>query len=337
MSAPATDPALPRLLGLLENLGRHIQTRVLAARDCAAHSMAAVTAVTAADTIYAIDKISEDAISEWFAAHWPSDQPVRLIMEGVEDHECVTIPHGLPPDQVRWICIMDPIDGTRGIMHDKRSAWSLAALAPARLPNARLRDVTAAVMTELPVAKQTLADQVAALRGGGARARRWNLATGTASDLTLRPSTATDATHGFASLCRFFPEGMELLGRLEERLWHELHPPAGGSPLIFSDQYICTGGQFYELMCGHDRFLADLRPLAYHKLNLNSSLVCHPYDVCTALIATELGVILQTPDGHPLDCPLDTTSPVAWVGYANQALAEKIGPILHRLIREELA
>ena len=32
---------------------------------------------------------------------------------------------------------------------------------------------------------------------------------------------------------------------------------------VFDDQYISTGGQFYELIVGHDRFNADLRPVFY--------------------------------------------------------------------------
>lgn len=337
MTAP--HPALPRLRDLLENLGRHIQSQVITAREHSAQTLANVAAITTADTIYSIDKISEEAILSWFEHQWPADQPVRLIMEGVEDDQWLIFPRHTLPSNVRWICILDPIDGTRGIMHDKRSAWSLAALAPA-LPDgacARLRDTTAAVMTELPVSKQTLADQISAQRGQGVRARRWNLLNQTSQPLHLRPSGATDAAHGFASISRFFPDGMELLGRIEERLWHQLHPRASGSPLVFSDQYICTGGQFYELMSGHDRFLADLRPLVYRHLGLHSSLVCHPYDVCTALIAEELGVILQAPDGSPLNTPLDTTSPVAWIGFANPTLAETIGPVLRHILQEELS
>ena len=85
------------------------------------------------------------------------------------------------------------------------------------------------------------------------------------------------------------------------------------------------------MMVGHDRFNADLRP------NLESVLAargqemgicCHPYDVCTELIAREMGLYITRPDGNPLDALLDTTSPVAWVGYANQRLRSTIEPVL---------
>ena len=48
--------------------------------------------------------------------------------------------------------------------------------------------------------------------------------------------------------------------------------------MVFDDQYICTGGQFYELIVGHDRFIADLRPLFYQILHQPPGLCCHPYD-----------------------------------------------------------
>jgi fructose-1,6-bisphosphatase/inositol monophosphatase family enzyme len=88
----------------------------------------------------------------------------------------------------------------------------------------------------------------------------------------------------------------------------------------------------YELLAGHDRFVADLRPLAFAHLGLKTSLVCHPYDIATALIAQEAGCVVTAPDGRPLCAPLDTTSAVAWVGYANPALARKLGPLLRRAL-----
>ena len=101
---------------------------------------------------------------------------------------------------------------------------------------------------------------------------------------------------------------------------------------MFDDQYPTTGGQIYELLVGHDRMLADLRPLVFRRLGLTSPLVCHPYDICTALLLTEAGGVVETPDGRPLRVPLDTTSAVAWAGYANPALARHVRPVLRRLL-----
>jgi len=47
--------------------------------------------------------------------------------------------------------------------------------------------------------------------------------------------------------------------------------------------------------------------------------------------------VIERPKGGPLCAPLDTTTPVAWIGYANPALARKIRPVLRRLIGEKLS
>ncbi len=88
-------------------------------------------------------------------------------------------------------------------------------------------------------------------------------------------------------------------------------------------------------MVGHDRFVADLRPLLAAP-GQTASLCAHPYDLGAELIAREAGVIVTDPWGRPLAAPLDTHSPVAWVGYANARLAAAIAPTLQRLLRERL-
>ena len=170
-------------------------------------------------------------------------------------------------------------------------------------------------MTELPTTKQDRADQLSAIRGEGVVAITYDLVRGTQRRWTPRPSRATGFEHGFASLARFFPEGKTLLATIEEALWRELGLLGrDGGQRVFDDQYICTGGQLFELIVGHDRMLGDLRPPAYAKLGLSAaSLCCHPYDICTALIAREAGCIIEAPGGGALRLPLDTTTPVAWM------------------------
>jgi len=61
---------------------------------------------------------------------------------------------------------------------------------------------------------------------------------------------------------------------------------------------------------------------------------CIPYDVCIAMPLQEAGAVVEAPGGEPLKAPLDTTSPVAWMGYANPVLAGQIRPLLKRLMEE---
>lgn len=332
---------LDRLRTLLCRLQDFVRDALVVARTSeSSETLASVAAVTAADTIYRIDKVGEDAILAWLEREWPTDCPVELVMEGAEGGDGHTFPCGTPASQTAFTLIIDPIDGTRNLMVDKRPAWMLSALAPRREGGTRLRDIVVAAMTELPTTKQWGSDQVSGVRGCGADglvAERVDVRTGDRTRLAMRPSRAEDFRHGFASFVRFFPEGKSLLARVEEAIWQELYGlGTGGSPVVFDDQYMTTGGQVYELMVGHDRMLGDLRPLAHRKLGYGSALVCHPYDICTSLLLVEAGGVVESPWGEPLDAPLDTTSPVAWIGYANAALADLVRPILRRAIETHL-
>ena len=196
-------------------------------------------------------------------------------------------------------------------------------------------------MTELPTSKQWRADQLSVVRGGGPGgivAESVNVLTGERQPLSVRPSQAADFRHGFASLVKFFPEGKALTAQIEEAIWDRLHGRGpSATPYVFDDQYPSTGGQIYELLAGHDRLIGDLRPYVLPSLGYKSALTCHPYDICTALLLTEAGGVVETPDGRPLDAPLDTLTPVAWMGYANEALARLARPVLWQACEHYLA
>lgn len=313
--------------------------QVLSVREQeSAHEFSAVADHTAADVLYGVDRIVEVFILHWFSDHWPSSEPVQLVMEGIPDEQPLCFPEDTPVSQTKWKLILDPIDGTRNLMVDKRSAWTLAGLAPQRGTANRLSDCRAAAMTQLPTSREWRADQLSAVRGSGLVAEALDVRTRARQQVRLTPSTATHCRHGFASITRFFPDGLGLLGQLEEDLWNQLYPEgAGASPLVFNDQYLTTGGQLYEIIAGRDRFIADLRPMAFHKLSLPASLAAHPYDLAAALLATESGVLLEDPlAAGPVDAPLDTTTPVAWVAFANQSLASHIRPALQNVIAHHL-
>ncbi|MBW2419070.1 MAG: inositol monophosphatase [Deltaproteobacteria bacterium] len=321
--------ALDGLRNLLCELQSSVQARVLSARDAASSAeMSTVAAVAATDTLFRVDRIAEDAVLEWFRDCWPPNDPVELVMEGLEEHRSVVFPAGAAPDSIAFKCLIDPVDGTRSFMHDKRSAWVLAGLAPYRGSANRLSDIAVAAMTELPPRKQRLADQLSAVRGGGAQgivARRANVDTGESRAIRTEPSKARDLEHGFAAFARFFPQAKTLLCEFESALWRRLYGESG-PPSIFDDQYMCSGGQLYELLSGRDRMLGDLRPEALAKLGLEDGHAARPYDLCSVLIAEEAGCRISDPFGHPLDPPMDTDSPVSWIGFANETLEAAIRP-----------
>ena len=299
-------------------------------------SLSAVAGETEGDTIYAVDRVSEDGLRNLFAREL-ADTAFVLVGEGLNEAGEV-FPEGVAMEDAPYRIIVDPIDGTRGLMYDKRSAWVLTGVAENKGDETSLRDIFAAVQTEIPTSKQFRSDVLWAVRGKGYGTEGFNRFTEEVNPIVLRPSGAKRIEHGFAMISRFFPGGKDLLAQVEEELVERLiGPVVPGKARLFEDQYICTGGQFYELMAGHDRFNADLRPLLEQALNSRGQslgICCHPYDVCTVLIAQEMGVAIADAAGNELDAPLDTTSPVAWVGYANEGLKRCIEPVLQQVLRE---
>ena len=109
-----------------------------------------------------------------------------------------------------------------------------------------------------------------------------------------------------------------------------------GDPLVFDDEYLSSAGQLYELAAGHDRWTADLRPLLQpaRRAAGRAPIFCaHPYDLSCELIAREAGVIVTDPRGAPLAAPLDVTTDVAWLGFANAELARSVGGALTAELR----
>lgn len=282
------------------------------------------------DVIYVIDEKAEEILFEECAA-WSKDAPLVLVAEGIPGNGWKPFPEGAAAEEAAYFLIVDPIDGTREIMFDRRAAWALAGIAPNKGPETNLSDIEIAVQTELPTTKAAYGDTLWAVRGQGARGERQNLLTGETMPIVARPTQASSIAHGFASISKFFPGTKGAVAALEERLFAEILPATDGeSPLAFDDQYVSSGGQLYGLMVGYDRFNADLRPLFIR--DGVQRLACHPYDLCTELIAREVGVIVTDEHGKQLSAPLDIREALCWIAYANKSIEEQVAPALLRLL-----
>lgn len=327
------------LLALILELHAQIRDAVVAA--CERQALEELAGVAedeqAGDTIYAVDRVSEALLVAFFAERVAPRWPLVLVGEGLHEGQ-VILPAGIAEGQATIRVIVDPIDGTRGLMYQKRPAWVLTGIAPNKGPGTRLRDIELAVQTEIPLVKQHLCDTLWATADGPAGAERLNRLTGERAPLQLRPSQATTIAHGFAMVSRFFPGAREELAAIDEALVRAaLGPPQRGKAQCFEDQYISTGGQLYELIAGHDRFVADLRPLLDRHMAARGEalgICCHPYDLCSALIAQRAGVLLTDERGGELDGPFDVHAEVGWVGYANRAIRDQIEPALLGVLRE---
>lgn len=324
---------------LLQELLRiHAVIRDAVVAQCEAMAlehMATVSAVEGGDTIYAIDRVSEEVLVREFSQL--ADQiSFRLVAEGLGEDGIRDFPLGVHPAHIQYTIIVDPIDGTRGLMYQKRPAWILTGVAPFASAGTYLHDITLAVMTEIPLVKQHLCDTLWAVQSGGVHAQRHNRLDGTTTTIAPAPSQATTILNGFGNIARFFPGARAQLAAVDDYLTTLMlgEAPAGRA-LSFEDQYISTGGQFYELLMGHDRWLADIRPLLLppaQRVQQHTMLCCHPYDVCVELIAREAGIVVCKANGNPLDAPLDVHSPVSWVAVANPTLAKRILPALQQAL-----
>jgi hypothetical protein len=287
------------------------------------------------DLVYRLDEHGEEALLA-VCAEWGREEPFLLIAEGLEGGQRV-FPADADPDALAFTLIVDPVDGTRGLMYGKRSAWALFGVAPAPRPGVwpTLADITLALQAELLTPRAALADTLWAAEGSGAHGETLDLRDGTVTHFTPQPSGAASLAGGFASFAKFFPGVKARTAAIEEAFFREvMGPPPETAPQVFDDQYISSGGQLYELMVGHDRFVADVRPL-FAARGMPVSLCAHPYDLCTELIAREAGVVVCDPWGERLRAPLDTESPVAWVGYANAGLRAALEPALWQALRTE--
>jgi fructose-1,6-bisphosphatase/inositol monophosphatase family enzyme len=326
------------LLAPIRELHERVWRAVIAQGEKASEAdLARVVRDADGDTIFAIDSVGEDVVVDFFEKEVAPQSPLVLIAEGLPDGQIV-LPRGSSEKDAQWRILVDPIDGTRGWMYQKRSAWILTGVAPNLGSGTSLRDITLAVQTEIPLVKQHLVDAVWAMRGKGIQGERINRFSGERRALGVWPSTAPTIEQGFAMLSRFFPGVRDEIAAIDEEIVRgALGPVRPGKAQCFEDQYISTGGQFYELMNGHDRFNADLRPLMQKVLARRGwalGICCHPYDVCTELIAREAGVIITTPDGASLDARLSVDGDVAWVGYANDSIRKEIEPLLRSALRE---
>lgn len=325
------------MLPIVRRLHERICRRVV--RACESQSIGALSEVASdeeGDTIFRIDRVSEEELVSFLENELTLQEPIVLMAEGLDGGRR-TVPTGARDEDARWRVIVDPIDGTRCIMYQKRSAWILTGVAANRGSDTSLDDIELSVQTEIPLVKQHLFDQLWAERGQPPEAERINRLTGDRQALPLTPSRAKSIEQGYFVVTRFFPGARDVLAAIDEDVVRAvLGTPTEGKTQAFEDQYTSTGGQLYGLIAGQDRFIADLRPLLKAVLAKRGEplgLCCHPYDICTKLIAEEAGVIVTDASGGPLNCPLDLETNVAWIGYANEHIRRQVEPVLQTVLR----
>lgn len=329
-----------RLAAALQSLGAAVSMHVVRHRDPSRDFEEC--GFEGGDTIYSIDKLVEPAIIEAINL-WPDElKPVVVVAEGMGDEGKFRI--GDKGSAAKYRLLLDPIDGTRGLMYDKRSAWFLAAAARDTGEATKLSDALVSVISEIPTSKQYLVDSFVAIKGSRTTGIRKNILTNDKWQIDCAPSTSPNLRNGFAQVSNFFPGTKKLAAELMELIASDCADQIEtGQALIFDDQYISTGGQFVQLMCGKDRFCCDLRPLFYQIIERRTGqkpilgLQCHPYDIAGLMVAKNSGVIITDGWGLDIDSQFDVATPIHWCGFANATLQSKIQPLIHEWLSEQLS
>lgn len=277
----------------------------------------------AGDLSYALDDVADEPLAE-YAERLGTRHPVTLIAEGPGERRAGAAAKG-PPLRV----LIDPVDGTRSLMHDMRTAWALTGLAPDKGPTTRLSDTVVAVQTELPTTTTGIYHVLTAVRGRGAVIARHDARTG--AELERRPLRAPQGLridNGYLCFTRYLAVERPLVAELEAEFLaraietHDLEPR-----LLYDDQYLCSAGQLFLVATGRYRMLADLRGWLHRTRGLQN-FTSKPYDLASLLIWREAGVPVLDEHFAPLDAPMDTETKLSVVAFANEQLRLKLEPEL---------
>jgi fructose-1,6-bisphosphatase/inositol monophosphatase family enzyme len=324
-------------------LGRiHAQIREACLEQCrraTMDQMAAVARQEQEDACFEIDVQVEHVLPDLLERELGPIASVAVVFEGQGDGPALVVPRGVSEDAARYRAIIDPIDGSRGLAYQLRSAWILTAVADNRGRATSIRDAHVAVQTEIPLVNQRTGAALSVVRGQPLAAATYDVDTGASQPLSLSPSSATTIENGYVGTENYFDGPSVMLAGIEEALIRRvLGPAAAGAARIWRDTYISSGGVVFNLLSGRLRWAHDFRPLVRHRMEqhgMQMCLVAHPYDLCAApLLADAAGVQLTDPWGQPLDVPMTLHDDVAWVGYANEAIRRQIEPALQAVLRE---
>jgi len=314
----------PRLVSLCDELRRVTRAALLAGeRDGTSEALARPQGQGAGDVTYGLDLPSEERIHAW-VDEVARTEPLSLLTEdsgwrhrgpdgrgGV--HDLPGFDHGGPRIAI------DPVDGTRNLMADLRSAWTVVTFAPAGAAQPRLSDCTGGIVSEIPGSSGARFRRFAT-EGGACRLEHRDLereALLAARTLTVDADDRPD--HGYFPFFRYEPAQRPAIARLEAEFFARLVREEGAEARsIYDDQYISSAGQLVLLALGRYRMVVDPRELVARARGA-PGVTSKPYDLGGAVLcARAAGAPVTAAEGGPLDFPIDARTPVGYAGYANE-------------------
>jgi len=334
----ALDAWEERLRGLCDEIRACARAAMRSAMDRGAlHEVDRPVAEGAGDVSFGLDLPTEAVVTRWLEQR-ARRSPLSLLSEESGWRHLGPDPdaaHGAPIalagfDHGGPRIVVDPVDGTRNLMADLRPAWTALALCPPGPDQPRLSDVTYGLLAEIPDSRAARYRVLQARAGGGASMEERDLERGRL--VRARPLVADGddrADHGYFPFFCFDAAMRPALAAVAAEFFARLEREERARvEHCFDDQYICNAGQLALLALGTYRLVADLRAALLERVPAACT-TSKPYDCAGAiLVARETGCIVTAPDGSQLDFPLDARTAVGFVGWANRATHERLGPHL---------
>jgi len=339
----AWEPRLAELYRLVRAAVREASRRATSPGGSGPGELARVLGQGVGDETFVLDGIGERVVLEW-ARRAARSAPLSLLTEdagwrhfgpapgGTEVRELEGFDHGGP----RVVC--DPIDGTRNLMHDLRSAWCVLALAGPGTRPPRLSELELALVGELCDSRAARARLLRAVRGGGARLLIERLddspdgrpeGASEEREVALRADADARVDRGYFPFFAFHPTSRARVARLAADFFARVERAHGADlASCLDDQYIASAAHLALTALGTYRMVVDLRA-GLPELGGAPTQTAKPYDVAGAvLVAREAGAEVLDLAGRPLELSLDASTPVAYCAFANEATRARLWPLL---------
>jgi len=339
----AWEPRLADLARRLREAARGALRSAVADGDL--ERMTRPVAQGAGDVTFGLDEAAERVLSAWLDER-AREGPLSLMTEdagwrhrgpgpGPGDRsgpprDLDGFDHGGPRIAI------DPIDGTRNLMADLRSAWTVISFCGPGPAQPRLADVDLGLVAEIPDSRAARWRALVAARGAGCRLRTGDLSTDELLDEERLEADDDDrADHAYFPFFSYMHDLRPPLAALQAGFFARLARHEGADVRsCYDDQYISNAGQLFLLARGTYRLIVDARQWAAERAG-HPTVTSKPYDLAGAVLcAREAGCVVTSIEGDELDFPLDTSTPVGFVGFANRASHERMWPHLQRALAE---
>jgi fructose-1,6-bisphosphatase/inositol monophosphatase family enzyme len=285
------------------------------------------------DVTFGLDEVTEQVVDGWFERAAAAG-PLSLLTEDSgwrhrgPQGELPGFDHGGPR------IALDPVDGTRNLMADLRSAWTVVSIAGPGPAQPRLTDLTHGIVSELPVTTAGRYRVVRAPAGGPCRLELRDIEGDVLLDeRELRADDDDRPDGGYFPFFRYDTRQRPAIAAVEAAFFELLREREGADlHRCFDDQWCCAAGQLVALMLGTYRMMVDVRA-RIARLDGVPATTVHPYDVAGAVLcARAAGCVVDDADGAPLDFPIDCETQVDVAAWANAATRRRLLPHLKRAL-----